>query len=99
MNRLGRPKGSPNKVTKAVKETFLDVFNAIQALPEHDPYSKAKLINWAKENPEKFYPLATKLIPTEIDASVEHAHYVMRSPEISPSVEQWQQQHPEVTIQ
>lgn len=64
-NTLGRPKGSLNKTTRAVKETFEKVFDAIQ------DDGLANLESWAKENPDKFYPLAAKLIPAEITGQIQ----------------------------
>lgn len=60
----GRKKGTPNKLTKTVKEAFEQAFNAMQAEP------KVKLEAWGKENPTEFYKLASKLIPSEINAKV-----------------------------
>ncbi len=61
----GRAKGTPNKLTKTVKETVLAVFNDLQ----NDP--KANLLDWAKSEPTEFYKIASKLIPTEVNAQVE----------------------------
>lgn len=61
----GRTKGTPNKVTRTVKETVLDVFLKLQAMPAHN------LEAFAKNNPVQFYMIAAKLIPTEVTAAVE----------------------------
>lgn len=61
----GRKEGSVNKLTKTVKETVLAVFNDLQ----NDP--KANLLKWAKDTPTEFYKIASKLIPTEVNAQVE----------------------------
>lgn len=61
----GRPKGTPNKLTKTVKETVLAIFNEIQDDPE------IKLLAFAKKYPRDFYAIAAKLIPTEVNANVE----------------------------
>lgn len=61
----GRPKGTPNKITRTVRETVLAVFTDLQADP------KANLKAWAKEEPTEFYRIASKLIPTEVQAQVE----------------------------
>lgn len=62
----GRAKGTPNKITATVRETFERVFNALQE------GGTADLESWAKENPTEFYKLVSKLIPAElsIDAAV-----------------------------
>lgn len=60
----GRPAGTPNHLTKTVKETVLSVFNEIQ----DDP--KVKLSQFARDYPRDFYAIAAKLIPTDIKADV-----------------------------
>jgi len=61
----GKVKGTPNKLTRTVKETVLAVFDDLQADP------KANLLSWGKENLTEFYKIAAKLIPTEVNANVE----------------------------
>lgn len=60
----GRKPGSQNKLTTTVKEKVLDVFNQLQ----QDPH--ANLLTWAKSDPSEFYKIASKLIPTELQATV-----------------------------
>lgn len=53
----GRQKGTPNKVTRTIREAWAEAFELVnQRVPLHE---------WGAANPEKFYPLATKLIPQE----------------------------------
>lgn len=61
----GSRKGSPNKLTKSVKEAFEIAFNELQS------DKNANLATWAKENTTDFYRLAAKLIPTDIKADIE----------------------------
>lgn len=61
----GKVKGTPNKLTKTVKETVLAAFNDLQ----QDP--KTNIVAWGKDNPTEFYKIAAKLIPTEVNANVE----------------------------
>ena len=61
----GSRKGSPNKLTKSVKEAFEITFNELQS------DKNANLATWAKENTTDFYRLAAKLMPTDIKADVE----------------------------
>jgi hypothetical protein len=61
----GRTKGTPNKITKTVKQALLIAFNKLQKHP------KANLYAWGRENPTAFYQVAAKLIPTEINATVD----------------------------
>ena len=64
----GRPHGAVNKSTKLVKQVFADVFNQLQT--EEDAKEKrADLKSWALKNTTEFYKLASKLIPTEVDAN------------------------------
>ncbi len=60
----GRQKGTPNKITKTVKETVLAAFNDLQSDPT------VNLITWGKANPKDFYIIAAKLIPTELSGEV-----------------------------
>jgi hypothetical protein len=57
----GRPKGLPNKTTAEIKAAILAAFTILQR-EEGKPYA---LSEWAKANPDKFYPLAARLIPSE----------------------------------
>jgi hypothetical protein len=58
----GRKPGTPNKTTVAVKEAFRQAFE--------DLGGTQALVTWAMENPTQFYQLYSKLIPTEIDATL-----------------------------
>lgn len=66
-NPNGRPKGSPNKLTRTVREAFEETFELLQ----ENPGENYALGQWAKKNPDKFYLLAQKLIPTQVQAQVE----------------------------
>ena len=63
-NPNGRPKGSPNKLTKTVRGTVLSTFNKLQEDKEHN------LEAFAKKYPRDFYTIASKLIPTEIRGTI-----------------------------
>jgi UV DNA damage repair endonuclease len=65
-NPNGRPKGSPNKATKTVREHFAHAFNLLQ---ESDT---ANLHQWAQSNPTEFYRLASKLIPMQVSNDPEN---------------------------
>ena len=57
----GRPKGSPNKLTKALKDMIL------QALDEaHPEGSVAYLKEQAQSNPNAFMTLVGKVLPTTL---------------------------------
>jgi len=66
-NPLGRPKGAVGKLTRTVREAFEEAFEELQK----DPTARHALAPWAKKNPDKFYLLAQKLIPTQVQAQVE----------------------------
>lgn len=56
--KAGRRKGTPNKATKTIREAWVEAFNLVnERIPLHE---------WGAANPEKFYPLATKLIPIDV---------------------------------
>jgi hypothetical protein len=57
-NPNGRPKGSPNKTTKALKEMILGALD--QAGGE------AYLLQQARENPNAFLTLVGKVLPTTL---------------------------------
>ena len=66
----GRAKGTPNKLTKTVKEFLLTVFNELQTKDGNAPkYPGAYMLDWAIREPGEFYKLAARLIPTEIGAA------------------------------
>ena len=64
----GRTKGAKNKLGAQVKETFAKAFHELQKNAD----SKHNLVNWAKANPDKFYPIAAKFIPLEVMGEMEH---------------------------
>lgn len=56
----GRPKGTPNKTTAAVKEALTLAFKGLGGVPA--------LVKWAKtaENRGEFYKLWAKMLPQEV---------------------------------
>jgi len=63
--RRGRKVGSVNKVTKGCKDNILEVFERIGGVKN--------FASWAQENQTEFYRHYAKLLPTEINANVDHA--------------------------
>lgn len=59
----GRPKGSPNKSTLAVKEALVAAFEGMGGVE--------KLQTWAKANETEFYKLWVKMLPQDINANVD----------------------------
>lgn len=54
----GRKKGTPNKATRTIREAWIEAFELVNlSIPLHE---------WGAQNPDKFYPLATKLIPIDV---------------------------------
>lgn len=54
----GRVKGVPNKTTVAVKQALAAAFDELGGV--------AALAEWARGNPDDFYKLWVKLLPTEV---------------------------------
>ena len=54
----GRQAGTPNKVTASMRQAFQDAFDKLGGVEA--------LVDWGRENPSLFYPLASKLIPLDI---------------------------------
>ena len=57
-NPAGRPVGSKNRFS-ALKEAFVEAFDGIGGVDS--------LTEWAKDNPDKFYPLMARLFPKEVE--------------------------------
>lgn len=55
----GRKKGTPNVATRTVREAFVEAFALVNQGP-------SALAAWGRANPDKFYPLASKLIPVDV---------------------------------
>ena len=68
---MGRPKGSKGTAGLNVKENILAVFTRLG--------STARMAEWAEENQTEFYRMYGRLVPTEIQAVVEHTQ--MRGPD------------------
>jgi len=60
-NPKGKAAGTPTRVNKSVRAAFEEAFNILQ--DDKD----AALGPWARANPEAFYKLAAKLIPSKIE--------------------------------
>lgn len=59
----GRARGTPNKVTKSVKDALLTAFRQVGG--------QRAFTKWARENPAVFYGLMAKLLPAELSVSAE----------------------------
>lgn len=65
----GRPKGVPNKVNKAFREYMEDAITHLQTA-QTAKEKRADLVQWAEDNPDKFYLIASKLIPVQVQGEV-----------------------------
>jgi hypothetical protein len=63
-NPKGRDVGTQNRITKTVKEAFEIAFNDMQSVPG------VRLGDWGKENPTEFYKISSKLIPSDVNATI-----------------------------
>ena len=59
---MGRPKGSPNKITKTIREAIEAAF--------HEAGAEEYLLRQAEANPQAFMTLLAKLLPAQIMAEV-----------------------------
>ena len=59
----GRKKGSANKTTVKVREAMELAFEGIGGVPA--------LVEWAQKNQTEFYKLFAKLLPVQVEASVD----------------------------
>jgi len=62
----GREKGVINSTTRSFKTVFTEVFHKMQEHP------RANLHSWGLKYPTEFYRIAGRLIPTEIEGSINH---------------------------
>jgi Flp pilus assembly CpaF family ATPase len=68
----GRQKGTPNKVTAALRESILEALNTA-----HEGGAVAYLRQQAKDNPASFLTLVGKLVPSDVNANVQGALQVI----------------------
>lgn len=62
LNRNGRPKGTPNKFTREVKEMILEALDNAGGV--------AYLAEQAEKNPTAFMTLVGKVLPMQVNADV-----------------------------
>lgn len=67
--RGGRPKGAPNKTTRALKEAIILAAEKSKHSKAHD--LEGYLVYLADEKPELFVPLLGKLLPLQVRAKSE----------------------------
>ena len=59
----GRQKGTPNKATLTVKQALNEAFDRMGGVDA--------LVEWGESNRDEFYKLWVKLLPTQVNDSVE----------------------------
>lgn len=59
----GRPKGSPDRISRTAKENIIAVFDGVGGI--------TAMINWAKRNRTEFYKLYARLVPIDVTARVD----------------------------
>ncbi len=57
-NPRGRPKGTPNPLTRAFREAVMTVYHGLGG--------DAAFLEWAQANPSDFYRICARLIPQEV---------------------------------
>lgn len=80
----GRPKGKPNKTTKALKEMILGALA--------DAGGQAYLVKQAQLNPAAFMTLLGKVLPMQIKADVAHSVFA-REPVKKLESQAWAEKH------
>jgi hypothetical protein len=58
----GRKKGTPNKITAAVKDALVMAFDELGGVKS--------LVAWGRENQTEFYKLWVKVLPQEVNANL-----------------------------
>jgi hypothetical protein len=61
----GRPKGVANKANRMFMEALSDAVEAMQNSKDHN------LFAWGKKHPTEFWKIASKLLPTSIQADID----------------------------
>jgi hypothetical protein len=83
----GRQKGTPNKVTRVLKDAILQA-----ATDAGDGDMVAYLKAQALANPGPFMALLGKVLPTQIEGQLEQ-NYIARLPAPVADVDEWQRQY------
>ena len=58
----GRVAGTPNKISGAVRDNVINVFNKIGGEEE--------MARWAKDNQTEFYRMYSKLLPRQVNSEI-----------------------------
>ena len=82
--RGGRPKGAPNKTTRALKEALIFAAEKSKHSKTHD--LEGYLMYLADEKPELFVPLLGKLLPLQVKAKNEDVGPVNLNLNLNPNM-------------
>ena len=72
----GRPKGSANGTTVAMRTAVATVFEDLQASHEGEG-RYPHFLAWAKENPTEFYRIAARQLPLQVETGEPRIGYVV----------------------
>src|SRR5688500_11588868 len=64
----GRPRGSPNRTTIAMRNAISAVFQDLQTHCK-GPGEYPHFLAWAQDNPTEFYRIAARQLPLQIEAT------------------------------
>ena len=72
--KVGRAKGTPNKLTATIRAVFEQTFLDLQKRPRKrtkdgayaDNASSVALVDWAQDNPTEYYKLMARIMPHEL---------------------------------
>lgn len=65
----GRPAGVPNKISAAVKDNVIAVFEKLGGV-QH-------MAEWATENPTQFYNIYSKLMPLQVNGAGDNGEHLL----------------------
>lgn len=88
----GRPKGSPNRVSRELKEMVLEALDRAGGVEYLVRQAK-------KKNAGPFLALVAKVLPLTINGNIDTRHWVMRLPQPAETNEEWLQQHHQRTLE
>ncbi len=80
----GRPPGAANKLTKALKDMILGALD--------EAGGQSYLTEQAKKNPKAFLSLLARVLPTQLEGSVD-VRYVALIPQVAKTTDEWKEQY------
>ena len=84
-NENGRPLGAVGKSTQLMLDVKDVVLRVFQTMQEDTPENRdVNLLAWGRKNPGDFYKIASKLIPTQLNAEVKDSRIIIIPPNEKP---------------